>query len=268
MFRQHLLFILYLLHGYFCHYLSPDPPVAGLERNLHLSRLSPPNAMPPPRIVPMFSDSAYDYDSPLAKLVNFAKSIRPVRQANDVDNQVLDRIPVENAGQVSRPNTRSRSKTTTTPPPPNADSAGDDAEADSNESGPNVSTDVTTFRPVDDNQRTRGDIAPGSRGQDPAPDRDREEVEEFGPNHGSPTTTSESPIPSQGLPVSNLSTGLVNYYVAAGEEIEVFSESDGKIIDLFVFGPPPESSDIANDLVSCLDKSRTQELTTQDKTSI
>ena len=211
MFHQHLLFILYLLHGCLCHYLSPDPPVAGLEKNLHLSRLSTPDAMPPPRIIPMFSDNSYDYDSPLARLVNFARSFRPARQANDEDNPDLDHLPVENAGQVSRPNTRSRSKTTATPSPPDVDSTGDDAGADSDESGPNDGTDVTTFRPVDDTQRTGGDIGPGSCRQDPAPDRDREEVEEFGPKHGSPTTTSESSVPAQGLPVSNLSTGLVNY---------------------------------------------------------
>ena len=45
----------------------------------------------------------------------------------------------------------------------------------------------------------------------------------------------------------------------------MFSESDGKIIDLFVFGPPPESSEIANDLVSRLDKSRTQEVIAYNK---
>ena len=72
-------------------------------------------------------------------------------------------------------------------------------------------------------------------------------------------------MPAQGLPVNNLNSGLINYYVAAGEEIEVFSESDGKIIDLFVFGPPPESSEIANEIVSRLDKSRSQEVIAYNK---
>ena len=46
----------------------------------------------------------------------------------------------------------------TTPSPPDDDTPEDDSGADSDESGLNDGNDVTTFRPVDDTQRTGGDI--------------------------------------------------------------------------------------------------------------
>ena len=78
------------------------------------------------------------------------------------------------------------------------------------------------------------------------------------------STTSSTPKPVAGNPLSELSSHQVNYLVAAGEKVEILSSQAAVIVDVLISAPPKPNFRAANKLSKILSDSRNQNLILQN----